>query len=196
MARDLAAMLDALGIVEPVCLCGLSMGGYVAFQFWEEYPDRLASLVLCDTRANADSAQGAADRRAAADRVVREGSSSLAEGMLPKLFSPATHQSRPELVDSVRRTILSSPRQGIAAAARGMAERPDMTARLGEIRCPALVVVGADDVISPPEEMRALAASLPRSRVAEIAQAGHMSPLEQPEAVNRAIAEFLGGSGK
>jgi pimeloyl-ACP methyl ester carboxylesterase len=191
-ARDLAAMLDALGIAEPVTLGGLSMGGYVAFQFWQEFSSRLAALILCDTRANADSAQGAADRRAAADRVVREGPAALAEGMLPKLFSPATRETRPSLIDAVRSTMLGNPRQGIAAAARGMAERPDMTARLAEIRCPVLVVVGAEDTISPPADMRAMAAAIPGCRVAEIPQAGHMAPLEQPDAVNRAIEEFLG----
>jgi len=191
-ARDLAAMLDALGITESIALGGLSMGGYVAFQFWQEFSSRLAALILCDTRANADSVQGAADRRAVADRVLREGPGALAEGMLPRLFSPATRETRPSLMDAARSTMLNNPRQGIAAAARGMAERPDMTARLAEIRCPVLVVVGADDVISPPTEMRAMATAIPGSRVAEIPQAGHMAPMEQPDAVNHAILEFLG----
>jgi pimeloyl-ACP methyl ester carboxylesterase len=190
-ARDLGEMLDALGISEPVALAGLSMGGYIAFQFWQEFSPRLAALILCDTRANPDSPQAAADRLAAADRVVREGAAALAEGMLPKLLSPHTRQTNPQLAETLRRTMLANPRQGIAAAARGMAERPDMTPRLGEIRCPVLVVVGADDGISPPAEMRAMAAAIPHSHVVEIPQAGHMSPLEQPAAVNRAIVEFL-----
>jgi 3-oxoadipate enol-lactonase len=191
-ARDLAALLDALEITDPVAVCGLSMGGYVAFQFWEEFSARLAALILCDTRANADSGQGAAERRAAAERVEREGAGVLVDGMLPRLFSPATRQTQPALIDAVRNTIVSNPRHGVAAAARGMAERPDMTARLDAIRCPVLVVVGADDAISPPAEMRALAAAIPGSRVAEIPRAGHMAPLEQPDAVNRAILKFLG----
>lgn len=190
-ARDLADVLDALEITEPVALAGLSMGGYVAFQFWQEFSRRLAALVLCDTRAGADTPQGAADRLAAADRVVRDGPESLADGMIPKLFSPSTRQAQPDLVDSLRRTMLGNPRHGIAAAARGMAERPDMTSRLAQIACPVLVVVGSDDSISPPGEMRAMAAAIPNSRVVEIPQAGHMAPLEQPGAVNRAIEDFL-----
>jgi 3-oxoadipate enol-lactonase len=191
LAKDLAVMLDTLEVEGPVSVCGLSMGGYVAFAFWEQFRQRLRSLVLCDTRAKPDTPQAAADRRKTADRVEGEGVGLLADSMLPKLLSRTTWESRPELVDSLRQMILRAPPEGVAAAARGMAERPDMTGRLGEIRCPVLVVVGADDAISPPEEMRSLAAAIPGSRVVEIPGAGHMSPMEQPEAVSRAIGEFL-----
>ena len=190
-AADLAGLLDALAIREPIVLCGLSMGGYVAFAFWEAYPARVAGLILCDTRAAADAPAAAEGRRQTAQRVLSEGPQFLVETMTPKLFAAATLGDRRELVAAQQQVMLKTDPRGIAAASLGMAERPDMTARLPEIACPALVVVGAEDAISPPAEMRELARAMPRARFMEIAGAGHMSPLEQPEAVNRAIEQFL-----
>lgn len=190
-AQDLAEMLEALEVAEPVTVCGLSMGGYIAFEFWEKYRDRLRGLVLCDTKAQADTAQGASSRLAVAERIEREGAAFLAEGMLPRLVAPETLQSRPDVVDPIRQMITEAPAQGVAAAARGMATRADMTGRLGEIRCGVLVIVGTQDAISPPEEMRVLGAAIPGSRVVEIPGAGHMSPMEQPELVNQALEQFL-----
>lgn len=190
-ADDLAGLLDALGMSEPVTLCGLSMGGYIAFSFWEAYASRVAALILCDTRAAADTAQTAASRQQTAGRVLQEGPHFLIEAMIPKLFATSTIQQQPDLVAAQQQVILSTAPQGIAAASRGMAERPDVTARLGSITCPVLVLAGQHDGISPPAEMRAMAQALPRARFVEIPAASHMSPLEQPAAVNRAIQQFL-----
>jgi pimeloyl-ACP methyl ester carboxylesterase len=192
-ADDLAAWLDALAIREPVVFCGLSMGGYIAFQFCRKYAARLRGLILCDTKATADTPEGAAARRDTAERVLREGTAPLIEGMLPKLLAESTVRQRPELVERLRRTIAAGNPQGIAAAARGMAERPDMTAALGQIRCPTLVVVGQHDAISPPAEMRRLAAAISGAKLAEIPAAGHMAPMENPVAVSGATREFLAG---
>jgi pimeloyl-ACP methyl ester carboxylesterase len=191
LADDLAAMLDALGVSEPVVLAGLSMGGYVAMQFFQAHRQRLRGLVLCDTRAAADAPEVARARLQTADRVEREGPGVLADAMLPRLFSPATPVRRPELVEQVRQMILGGNPRGLAAAARGLAERPDFTDLLPRIDLPVLVVVGSDDAISTPEEMGALARAIPGARYVQIAAAGHLSPLEQPAAVAAAMAEFL-----
>lgn len=191
MADDLEAMLDGLGIGERVVVCGLSMGGYVAWQFFARHPQRLGGLVLCDTRALPDSPEAARGRRETADRVVAEGTQILTEGMIPKLFAKKTLADAPDLIEQTRRVILSMNPEGIAAAARGMAERPDATPLLPRITCPVLVIVGCEDVISPVDEMRAIAERIPHARLVEIAGAGHMAPLERPEQVNRAIREFL-----
>jgi 3-oxoadipate enol-lactonase len=190
-ADDLAALLDGLGIEEPVVLCGLSMGGYVAFQFWRRYAARLGGLVLCDTRATADTPQAAMARLEMADRVLCEGPGPLVENMLPRLFAESTRRRQPELVESLRRTMMGNDPHGIAAAARGMAERPDMTSALSEIACPTLVLAGQSDVISPPSEMRTMAEAIPGAKFVEISAAGHMAPLENPAEVNAAIASFL-----
>lgn len=190
-AQDLAGMLDALGIEQPVALAGISMGGYVAMAFWAALGARLRALVLCDTRAAADPPQVAAGRLQTADRVLREGCGFLTEQMLPRLLSADTQAHRPEVVELARRMILQSPPAGVAAASRGMAQRDDMTARLGQINCPALVLAGSEDAVSPPAEMRAMAEAMPNATYVEIAGAGHLAPLEQPEQVSRAISEFL-----
>jgi 3-oxoadipate enol-lactonase len=190
-ADDLASLLDGLSVREPVVFCGLSMGGYIAFQFWRKYAARLRGLILCDTRAAADTPDGAAGRRDMADRVLREGPAPLVDTMLPKLLAEATQRQRPTVVDGLRSVMMANDPHGIAAAARGMAERPDMTGTLGQIGCPTLVLVGQNDAISTPTEMRGLAQAIPGAKFVEIPAAGHLSPLENPAAVNAAIGAFL-----
>lgn len=190
-ADDVALLLDGLGITEPVVLCGLSMGGYIAFQFWRKYAARLRALILCDTRATADSPEVAAGRLAMADRLHRELPTALVETMMPKLFAESTHQRHPELVSGLQQVMLSTDPRGIAAAARGMAERPDMTTSLDLIDCPTLVMVGESDVISPPGEMQGMAQAIRGSCFVEISAAGHMAPLENPAEANAAISAFL-----
>jgi pimeloyl-ACP methyl ester carboxylesterase len=202
-------LLDALGIVERVALCGLSMGGYVAWQFWQRHRSRLAKLILCDTRAAADSPETARGRRDSAERVMNEGPGFLADGMIEKLFAPKSgraldiHDSVPapfstdarnhrgEIIESTRQTILNTSPIGIAAALRGMAQRADATGLLPDIDVPTLVVCGQHDVISTVDEMRAIAARIPAARFVEVPKAGHMAPLENPAVVNEAIRTFL-----
>lgn len=191
MADDCAALLDALEISTPIGLCGLSMGGYVAWQFWARHPERLSRLVLCDTRAAADSPETARGRLQMAERALREGTSFLVETMSERLFAPTTVQEQPHVVAATREVMSRTPPATVAAALRGMAQRPAMVSRLGEIRVPALVVCGEADVISPASEMRELAQAMPHARFVAIPRAGHMAPLEQPAAVNAAIGEFL-----
>jgi pimeloyl-ACP methyl ester carboxylesterase len=190
-ADDLAALLDALGVERPVVYCGLSMGGYIGWSFWQRHREKVRALILSDTRAQADTSEAAAARREMADRVVREGPGPLVEMMLPKLLGEATLRRRPELEGQLRRTMMNNSPAAIAAAGRGMAERPDATAALPEIRCPTLLVVGAEDVISPPSEMRRMAAAIPGAKLVEIPEVGHLSPLEDSPAFNAALAEFL-----
>ncbi len=191
-ADDLAGLLDALAIAEPVVLCGLSMGGYVAWQFALRHRTRLAKLILCDTRAIADTREAAEGRHKTADKVLAEGASVVADAMLPKLFANQTVTKHPALIAETKEVMLKTSPVGIAAALRGMAQRPDVTGRLPEFDLPTLVICGQHDVISPPDEMREIAAKLPQAQFVEIAAADHMAPLEQPAAVNEAMRAFVG----
>lgn len=191
MADDLAELLDKLAIREPITLCGLSMGGYVAWQFALRHRDRLGKLILCDTKAAADTPEVAKGRLETAQRVLAEGAQAIVDGMIGRLFAPQTLERQNDVVQATRRVILSTSPEGIAAALRGMAERPDVTGQLASIDVPALVVCGTHDGISPPEEMRQIADALPQGQFVEIADAGHMAPLENPTAVNAAISAFL-----
>jgi 3-oxoadipate enol-lactonase len=190
-ADDLAGLLDTLEIREPVVLGGLSMGGYIAFAFWKKYAARLRGLILCDTRAGADTPEGAAARHALAERVLREGMQSTAEFMLTKLFSAATFAAQPETVEAIERIMRGIDPRTIAAAARGMAERRDSTPDLPRIACPTLVLGGAEDSLTPPAVMREMADKIPQARFTVIPEAAHLAPLEQPAIVNRAMEEFL-----
>jgi pimeloyl-ACP methyl ester carboxylesterase len=190
-AADLLATLNALGIEDPIVLAGFSMGGYAAWQFALRYPERVRGLVLCDTRAAADGEDARAGRLKMAEAVLASQSAEPATAMLPRLLAPGTLKSLPEIADRIRGIILRQPPQAIAAAQRGMARREDVTARLPSIACPSLVIVGAEDAISPPKEMREMARSLPAARFVEIPHAGHMSPVENPDAVTEALRNFI-----
>ena len=190
MADDLALLLDKLAIPK-VVLVGLSMGGYIAWQFWLRHRSRLEGLVVCDTRAGADSAETAKGRRVMAERVRKEGCGFLVETMVPRLFAASPMSRSPEVVDAIQRVIRQADREGVAAALLGMAERPDMTDQLSRVDLPSLVICGESDVISPPSEMRSIALAIPNARYVEIPDAGHLAPLEQPGAVNDAIRDFV-----
>ncbi len=188
-AADVLAVLDALGVVEPVVLVGLSMGGYVAWQIALRNPERLRGLVLCDTRAVADAPEAAAGRFKMAEAVLQAGDASPALGMLERLLAPETHEQRPDVVATVKAMIERQSPQTIAAAQRGMARREDVREKLKNIACPCLGIVGIADAISPPKEMREIVAALPDARLVEI-PGGHMTPMENAEGVTEAIREF------
>jgi len=191
MADDLAALLDALGVTEPITYAGFSMGGYVGWPFLRSHRRRVARLVLCDTRAVGDTSEAAKGRLAMADKVEAEGAAVAADAMLPKLLAPGRAERDPALARRVREMILATDPRGIAAAQRGMAERADARADLPALGLPALVVVGEHDAISTRGEMSALAAEIPGARFVQVAGAGHTSPMEEPAAVTAALLEFL-----
>jgi 3-oxoadipate enol-lactonase len=191
MAEDINGLLDALDIREPIVFCGLSMGGYVAQHFWRNHAARLRGLALCDTRAAADTPEGIELRMKMIEHVLAAGTGYVAEAMLPKMYAPQTFQSCPDVIEAGRRAILASDPQGIAAALRGMAQRPDMRGELPKIALPTLVVVGEHDAISSVDEMRGMAQAIPKAQFVVIPQAGHMSPQENPAAFNAALDEFL-----
>jgi pimeloyl-ACP methyl ester carboxylesterase len=190
-ADDIAALLDAIKITEPVVLIGLSMGGYVGWQFARKYPRRLRALAQLDTRAVADTEEARALRIKMADNVAEWGSGRVAEMMGPKLLAPKWFESRPDIVAAVRAMVERTPPAAIAAAQRGMASRPDMTSFLPQIKLPTLILVGDADVISPPKEMQAIAAAIPGAEFVVVPGSGHMTTMEQPETVNSALNNFF-----
>jgi pimeloyl-ACP methyl ester carboxylesterase len=190
-ADDMAALLEALGAREAVTFCGLSMGGYIAWEFALRHRSRLAKLILCDTKASADTPEGAAGRLASAQKVLAEGPQVIVDGMLAKLFAPQTAEQQADTVKSTRKIMLAAKPDGIAAALRGMAERTDMVGRLKSFDMPALVLCGEHDAIATVDEMQGIASNLPQATFAAIPNAGHMAPLENPTAVNAAMRRFL-----
>ena len=191
-ADDVAAVLDTLGVPRAV-LCGLSMGGYVLLEFWRRHPDRVRALVLADTKAEADSAAGKLARDELAAVAQREGTTAVAERMLPRLLAATSAAAQPELVTAVRQMGARASVKGIVAALGAMRDRADSRELLAAIGVPTLVLGGAEDALTPPDVMQALAAGIPGARFVAIPAAGHLAPLEQPLAANRVLSEFLDG---
>lgn len=187
MAHAVLDTLDALGVARATFV-GLSLGGYVALALAALAPERVDDLVLADTRAAADDPATRAGRMLNLALVRDRGAGPLVDKMLPKLLAPDAPEA---LRASVRATGAAQSREAITFALLAMRDRPDRGDVAAAIDAPALVVVGARDEITPPAEMRALAASMRRARVAELDGAGHLSSLERPEAFNAALAGFL-----
>jgi pimeloyl-ACP methyl ester carboxylesterase len=190
IADDGAALLDHLGVAKAV-VGGCSMGGYAALAFVRRHPQRLGGLVLQDTRAGADTEEGKAGRAALAAKVLAEGSAAAASAFLPKLLGETTHRERAALVASLRERILASSPQAIADALHGLAARADSRPMLAEVGVPTLVLVGAEDVLTPPAESEAMAAAIAGARLEVVPRAGHLANLERPDAVNAALRAFL-----
>jgi 3-oxoadipate enol-lactonase len=192
MADDVVELLDALKITEPIVLGGLSMGGYVALSIAVRYPKRIRGLILMNTRAGADTPETARVREDLAREVEASGSAEPVVGtMLPKLFGAATRANRAEVIARVGERMKGASARGVAGALRGMASRPDRTADLARIGVPALVLAGADDQLIPIDESRRMAEALPNAQLAVVPDAGHLAPLENPEASNEALLRFL-----
>ena len=189
-AGDVAGLMDALGIQNAI-LCGLSMGGYAAFAFLRKYPQRVAGLILADTRPGADTPEAQANRENVAQIAETQGTGTIADLQVPRLISEYTRKRHPEVEARVRQLIDEATPQGIAAASRGMAQRADSTELLGGISCPTLVIVGEQDALIPPAVTQDYAGRIPGVQFAVIPQAGHLSNLEQPEAFLQAIGGFL-----
>jgi pimeloyl-ACP methyl ester carboxylesterase len=195
MADEVAGLLDHLGL-ERAVVGGLSMGGYVTMAMLRRHPDRLAAIVLADTKASADAPEAAANRRAVADAVEAAGTTAeLAETMLANLLGATTRAERPEVVAAVRRWIAAQAPAGVAWAQRAMAARPDSTDDLARFGRSVLVLHGAEDTIAPAADAAAMAdaarAGGSPTELVEIPAAGHLSAIEDPPAVTSALLAWL-----
>jgi 3-oxoadipate enol-lactonase len=191
LADDAAALLEELGITQPVVVGGLSMGGYAALAYYRQYPEKVAGLILAATRAGADSAEGRAAREKAAATAREKGAAAIAEAMLPKMVSPRTYEGNPDLVRRVRTIMEGTSVPGIVGALMGMRDRPDSTDLLDQIDRPVLIVHGMDDQLIPPSEAEAMHGRLQRSRLELVPGAGHLVNMEQPASFNAAVRIFL-----
>jgi pimeloyl-ACP methyl ester carboxylesterase len=189
-ADDVHGLLDYLSIRQAVFV-GLSMGGYILFAFHRKFADRVKGMVLADTRAQADTDEGKQVRFEMAQIAYKQGARAIADMMIPKLLSPATIQTRPELVQHVRTMIEGNQVSGIAGDLMAMAERPDSIPLLRRITCPAQIIVGELDLPTPPSDATLMAHRIPNAHLAIIPGAAHLSNLERPDLFNETVRSFV-----
>jgi len=189
-AIDVMGLLGELGVSRAV-VGGCSMGGYATFALLKRAPDLVTGLVLADTRMGADSPEARANRRSMLALVDREGPSGVAREMMPRLIGKTTRETDPTVESTIRRLIKQQSPDGIRAAIQRMMDRMDATAVVSAVRVPALVVVGEEDVLTPVEESRRMAAAIPGAALEIVPGAGHLPNLEQPDRFNAVLTRFL-----
>jgi len=189
-AADVIDLLDALHVDEAV-IGGVSMGGYIAFAMFRHAARYFQGLILADTKSQADTPEALDGRRKMLQLVQEKGPAAVAVEMIPKLLGETTRRTRPEIVDQVRALVLANSTEAIAGAIRALMTRPDSTPLLPTIHVPALILVGDEDVVTPKPAAEELHRGVAGSQLTIVPAAGHLSNLEQPGAVNAALAHFL-----
>ena len=188
-AADLVRVLDDAEVGR-AAFAGNSVGGYVLFEFWRRYRGRVAGLVLCNTKAQADTSEARANRLRAAEEVLQKGTEPFAESQLPRLMGETTLRARPDLVEGARKMMLKMSPEDIAMVERGMAERPDSVPTLATINVPTLIITGDEDTLTGVPDAELMRQNISGSRMKVVAKAGHYSPWEQPAEVGRLLRQF------
>jgi pimeloyl-ACP methyl ester carboxylesterase len=189
-ATDVGCLMDALELDSAV-VAGLSMGGYIAFAMYRQASTRFAGMVLADTRPQADSPPAREGRLALRRTLAARGPAGVADELLPRQLGQDTQRMRPAIVEHARQIVESNPPAAIDAAIGAMLTRPDSTDDLPGISCATLVLVGADDTLTPLADAEAMQRAIPRSTLTVIPGAGHLSSLEQPDAFSDGLHDFL-----
>lgn len=189
-ADDVAAVLATLG-VDRVILAGLSMGGYVSFALWRRHPALVRAMVLCGTKATADDAQARAAREDMITLAREKGSAAVADKIISGMVGKATREKNPDLVEAMHRMMAMASPEGVAGALSAMLDRSDSTSTLATIDVPTLILVGEEDLLTPPSEARVMHAAISGSVFHVIANSGHVCNIERPAAFNHLLSEFL-----
>jgi 3-oxoadipate enol-lactonase len=189
-AADIAAVMDDAGVGRAP-LVGVSIGGYVLFEFWRKYRGRVAALGLCNTKAPADSGEARAGRLQAANDVLERGTEPFFESMVPRLLGKTTRETRPDLVDGALRMMRKMSPEDVAQVQRGMAARPDSMDTLKTINVPTLLVTGDEDILTGVNEAELMRQHISGSQLCVIPKSGHYSGWEQPEDVGKVLRQFL-----
>lgn len=190
---DLIGLLDHLKITKTI-LCGFSMGGYIALRAIERNPDRFNALILCDTMSAADSNEARIKRANSVKLIKNEGVGRFAEGFLKAVFAPQTFETRPDIIDEIRRVVLLNAPLGMCGGLLAMAGRTDTTEALCKINVPTLILVGEHDAVTPPSAAKSMHDKILNSKLHLIKNAAHMSNLENSKEFNEWLMEFLAPS--
>ncbi len=189
-ADDLIAFMDGLSI-QKATICGLSMGGYIALNAINRYPDRIEKLILCDTQCIADSPEGKDKRYKTIDLLNNGGLLQWADAFTKNLFTGESLQNNQIVVSSIKEVMLSTSIQTLVSTLKALAERNETCSILTSIRVPVLILCGDSDVITPPDKSQQINQSIISSEMKIISRAGHLSNIEQAEIFNTYLMEFL-----
>ncbi|HEY7615660.1 MAG TPA: alpha/beta fold hydrolase [Terriglobales bacterium] len=189
-AADIARVMDDADIGR-AAMVGVSIGGYALFEFWRRYRGRVAALVLSNTKAQADTAEGRTARLQTAADVLEGGVEPFLDSMVPKLLGDTTRRTRPDLVEGARRMMLMMSPEDVSQVQQGMAERPDSLPTLKTINVPTMIVAGDEDFLTPVADAELMRQNIPGGQVSVVPRAGHFAAWEHPEEVGKIVRRFL-----
>jgi pimeloyl-ACP methyl ester carboxylesterase len=191
LVEDCKQLLDNTNIKSPILVCGLSMGGYGTMALFRKYPHFFKGMILTSTRPDPDSPEAKSNRDVGIKNVRDQGVVFIVDSMLPKLVSPMTVSSKPDLMNHISDIMMETSGNGVVGALQGMKDRFDSTPMLPQIKCPSLIIHGADDQLISFHETKLMEQQLPDSRLVILPEAGHLPNLEQPERFNQAVRDFI-----
>jgi pimeloyl-ACP methyl ester carboxylesterase len=194
IAQYYIELLDSLDISKAI-VAGISMGGYIALRMWARRPDLISAMVLSCTKAEKDSDEIVARRRAQIENIRSKGLDNFVTTGAPRRLSPVTLERRPWVLDTIKLLNFTVPAEVNAATLEAMAQKEDDTKVLATIDVPVLVIAGSDDTFIPKDSPGNLHRGIKGSKFHEIAGTGHVSSLEAPTEYNRVMQEFLQGAG-
>jgi len=189
-AEDLRRLMDEAGATRTP-MVGVSIGGYIVFEFWRRFRERVRGLVLSNTKAAADSPEARSTRLSSAEDVLARGTEPFFAGMLQKAPAETTRRSRPDLIEAALGMMRKMSPEDVAGVQRGMAERPDSIPTLKSINVPTLIITGDEDVLTGVPEAELMKQNIAGAEMKVVSKAGHYSPFEQPEEVGRVLRQFL-----
>jgi pimeloyl-ACP methyl ester carboxylesterase len=190
LAADIVRVMDDAG-VDRSAFAGVSIGGYALFEFWRRHRDRVSALVLCNTKARADSGEARSARLQSATEIMERGTEPFFETLIPKLLGETTRNTRPDLVEGALRMMRKMSAEDVAMVQRGMAQRPDSVSTLKMISVPTLIVSGEEDLFAGAAEAELMRQNILGSKVKIIPKAGHYSAWERPKEVGELLREFF-----
>jgi len=189
-ANDLARVCDDAGVGRAV-FAGVSIGGYILFEFLRRYPERISGLILSCTRPQADTPEGRAGRLKSAEEVIERGTEWFVDLMIPKLLGQTVREARPDRVREIRDMIRKMSPQDIAQVQRGMAGRPDSMATLKTIQVPTLLLMGAEDSLIPLSDGELMRQHIRGSQLMVIPKAGHYACWERQDETGKILRQFI-----
>jgi 3-oxoadipate enol-lactonase len=189
-AADIARILDSTGDGRAAFIV-CSIGGYIFFEFWRRFRQRVSAIAICDSRPQPDSPEARTNRLNSAAAVLESGTEPFFDKMVPQLIGRTTVASRPDIIAGARAMMRKMSAEDVNQVLRGVAERPDSIPDLKSIDVPAMIAIGEEDVLSTPADGELMRQHIRGSRLSVIPKAGHYAPYEQPEMVGPLLRQFL-----